>query len=269
MFFMASKIFWALAQPLNALCLLALIGLAVRAVWPKEGQGIMNFALILILFFGIVPIGPLALTWLERQYPAPPALPEKIDGVIVLGGGFESYLTQTSGHIVANDSVDRVFCFVEIAKKHPKARLVFSGGPGDILHPDAMESLDARLFFHLSGLDGTKILYETQSRNTYENAYYTREMVKPKAGENWVLVTSAFHMPRSVGSFEKLGWKIIPYQCDPRTDGAYNIGGRLPNVTGNFSAMNIAFKEIIGLIVYNLTGKSAFIIPPGSVASTS
>jgi hypothetical protein len=76
-------------------------------------------------------------------------------------------------------------------------------------------------------------------------------------------------MPRSVGIFEKLGWKIIPYQCDPRTEGDYKIVGSLPNVTGNFSALNIAFKEIIGLIVYNLTGKSAFIIPPGSVASAS
>lgn len=268
MFFVASKIFWALAQPLNALCLLALTGLAARAVSPKQGQAIMNFALMAILLFAVVPVGPLALTWLERQYPTPRSLPEKIDGVIVLGGGFESYLTQTTGHIVANDSVDRVFCFVEIAKKNPEAKLVFSGGSGDILHPDAMESLDARMFFHLAELDSAKILYETQSRNTYENAYYTKEMVKPKAGENWVLVTSAYHMPRSVGIFEKLGWKIIPYQCDPRTDGTYGIGGSLPSATGNFSALNIAVKEIIGLIVYRLTGKSAFIIPPGSVASS-
>lgn len=265
---MASKIAWALIQPLNALCLLALTGLAARAVWPREGQAMMNFALILILFFGVVPVGPLALTWLERQYPAPRTLPEKIDGVIVLGGGFESYLTQTSGHVVANDNVDRVFCFIEIAKKHPQAKLVFSGGSGDILHPDAMESLDARLFFHLAGLDGAHILYETQSRNTYENATFTKDMVKPQAGENWVLVTSAYHMPRAVGIFEKLDWKIIPYSCDPRTDGSYSIGGALPNVSGNFSALNIAVREIVGLIVYNLSGKSAFIIPPGSVAST-
>jgi len=269
MFFAASKIFWVLVQPLNALCLLALAGFAMRGVWPRKGQTVINSALILILFFGIVPVGPLALTWLEKQYTVPNVLPQKIDGVIVLGGGFESHLTQISGHIVANDNVDRVFCFVEIAKKHPQAKLVFSGGQGDILHPDAMESLDARLFFHLVGLGSANILYETQSRNTYENAYYTKEMVKPKAGENWVLVTSAFHMPRAVGIFEELDWKIIPYQCDPKTDGKYTLVGGLPNVTANFSALNIAVKEIIGLIVYNLTGKSAFIIPPGSVASAS
>ena len=75
-------------------------------------------------------------------------------------------------------------------------------------------------------------------------------------------------MPRSVGIFKKMDWKIIPYQCDPRTDGAYSIGGSLPNITGNFGALNIAVKEIIGVIVYNMTGKSAFIIPPGSVASS-
>ena len=267
MFFELSKIFWTFVQPLNALCLLALLGLLAHFAWPRVGQKMMNTALVFILILGILPIGPLLLTWLERQYPTPAVLPEKIDGVVVLGGGFDSYLTQTSGQIVANDNVDRYFCFVELARRNPGAKLVFSGGQGDILNPDAMESHDARLFFKMTGLNDAGILYEIQSRNTYENALYTKEMVKPREGENWVLVTSAFHMPRSVGVFEQLGWKIIPYQCDPKTDGTYDMTRRLPGVSGNFSALTLATKEIIGLIVYKLTGKSAFILPPGSVAS--
>ena len=269
MFFAASKIFWTLVQPLNALCLLAVLGLLVHFVRPRAGQVMMNAALLLILFFGIIPVGPLALVWLERHYPTPAFLPEKVDGVIVLGGGFDSYLTQKTGHIVANDNVDRFFCFAELAKKNPGAKLVFSGGQGDILNPDAMESHDARLFFKMVGLNESAILYETQSRNTYENGIYTKEMVKPQAGENWVLVTSAFHMPRSVGVFEQLGWKVIPYACDPKTDGTYDMARRLPSISGNFGALTLVTKEIIGLIVYKLTGKSAFILPPASVASGS
>lgn len=267
MFFTLSKIFWSLAQPLNALCLLALLGLAVRFFWVRAGQGMMMAALAGILLFGIVPVGPWALTWLERQYPAPQTLPPKIDGVIVLGGAFESYLSRKNGQIVANGDIERMLCFVEIVKAHPQAKAVFSGGSGDILNPDARESEDAKAFFKLAGLEGREIFYETQSRNTYENAVYTKKMMAPEAGQVWVVITSAFHMPRAMGVFGAVGWPVIPYQCDPKTDGSYGFFNRLPNIAGNFSALNIAIKEIIGLIVYHATGKSAFILPGGSIPS--
>ncbi len=267
MFFTLSKIFWVFAQPLNALCLLALLGLLIRLFWRQAGQGIMNAALILILVLGILPIGPLMLAWLERQYPAPHALPANVDGIIVLGGAFETHLSKTHNQIVANDQVDRMFCFVNLAQRYPQARLVFSGGAGDIINPEAMESDDARAFFKLAGLT-RDIIYEERSRNTYENALYTQDIVKPKQGENWIVTTSAYHMPRTVGIFEKLNWHIIPYACDPKTDGTYALDNRMPGVTGNFGMMNTALKEILGSIVYYLTGKSAFILPPGPLPSS-
>jgi len=261
MFFGLSKIFWTLVQPLNALCLLGLLGLLVRLKWDLHGQRLMNFALISILALGLLPAGPLLVTWLERQYPTPAELPQKIDGIILLGGAFESHLTMKTGHIVANDQVDRVFCFVDIAKKHPEAKLVYSGGAGDIMSPDAMEGDDARAFFKLVGLGERKIFYEEKSRNTYENVLYTMEMTDPKAKENWIVATSAYHMPRSMGIFKAFEWNVIPYQCDPRTNGTYNVFSRLPNITGNFVLLNIALKEIIGSVVYYMTGKSAYLLP--------
>lgn len=266
MFFTLSKIFWGLAQPLNALCLLGLMGLLIRQRWKAVGQWMMNTALALILILGILPIGPMMLTFLERQYPTPQELPAQIDGIIVLGGAFESYLTKIHGQITSNDQVDRMFCFVDLAQKYPNAKLVFSGGSGDIMNPEAMETEDARAFFKLVGLN-RDVIYEDKSRNTYENAVYTNGIVKPKAGENWIVTTSAYHMPRSVGIFEKIGWHVIPYACDFRTDGTYDPGARFPSVAGNFSAMNTAVKEFIGSIVYYMTGKSAFILPPGRLAS--
>lgn len=266
MFFTLSKIFWALVQPLNALCLLALAGLLIRLKWKVVGQRIMNTALILILILGILPIGPVMMVWLERQYPAPKTLPAQIDGIIVLGGAFESYLTQTHGQIVSNDQVDRMFCFIDLAQKYPNAKLVFSGGAGDIMNPQAMEGNDARAFFKLTGLN-REILYEEKSRNTYENALYSKELVNPKTGESWVVTTSAFHMPRTMGIFTKLGWPVIPYACDPKTDGTYDLARRIPGVNGYYSMMNTALKEFIGATVYYLTGKSAFILPPGRLAS--
>jgi len=268
MFFGLSKIFWTLVQPLNALCLLGLIGLLARLRWKAAGQKIVNVTLALIVLLGLLPIGPLLTSYLERQYPTPAELPARIDGVILLGGAFESHLTKSSGHIVANDQIDRAFCFLDIAKSHPEAKLVFSGGSGDIMDPDAMEGDDARAFFKLTGLGNRKIIYEEKSRNTYENVLYTKEIVKPKAGENWVVATSAYHMPRSVGVFEQFGWRIIPYQCDPRTDGSLGFLSRLPNITGNFVMLNLALKEIIGSVVYYATGKSAFVFPPSDKAKS-
>ena len=264
MFFAASKIFWSLIQPLNALCLIALLGFLIRlrGKWEHTGQALMNFALGAILIFGILPVGPLLMTYLERQYPAPESLPAKIDGIIVLGGAFEASAGAKSGQIVANDQIDRMFCFVDLAKKYPGAKLVFSGGPGDILNPSAMEGNDARRFFALTGLDKNKIIFEENSRNTFENVLHTMEMVDPKSSETWVVTTSAYHMPRTMGIFAQFRWPVTPYQCDPRTDGDYKtVLKTLPSVTGNFSKLNYALKELIGNAVYYFTGKSAYLIP--------
>jgi uncharacterized SAM-binding protein YcdF (DUF218 family) len=267
MFFGLSKLFWAIAQPLNALCLLGLAGLLLGLRWKKVGQGMARAALILILAVGILPIGPFLFTWLERQYPPVIELPARIDGIIVLGGAFEAYLTKTTGQVTANDQIERLFCFVDLGQKNPAAKMLYSGGSGDIMNQTAMEGDDARAFFSLIGFD-REVLYEEKSRNTYENVLYSREMMNPAPGENWVVVTSGYHMPRAMGIFEKQGWNVIPYPCDLKTDGRYDALRRLPNVAGNYQFLNLAVKEIIGSIVYYVTGKSAFILPPASVSSS-
>lgn len=265
MFFLLSKLFWVLVQPLNALCILGGLGLLVRLRWDLAGQRMLNAAMIGILVFGLLPLGPLLMTYLETRYPTPKQLPGKIDGIIVLGGAFEAHTATVTGEIAANDNIERAFCFAELAKKHPEAQLVFSGGAGDIVHPDAMEADVAKKFFMLAGLGDRKIRYEEKSRNTYENVLYSMEMLDPRNGENWVITTSAYHMPRTAGIFKKFGWRIIPYQCDIRTDGTYESAfRRLPNIAGNFQMLNLAMKEIIGSIVYYVTDKSAFILPPSS-----
>ncbi len=259
MFFILSKIFWALAQPLNALCLLALIGLAVRLRFKKTGQGIMNASLCLILIFAIVPFGLCSLVWLETRYPlgSSETLPKRVDGVIVLGGAFESYLSHVSGQVSTNEQADRLLCFADIARHHPEAKkLVFSGGSGDLQHPDTLETNDARAYFDLTGFK-RPVIYEDRSRSTYENALYSKELANPQSGENWVMVTSAFHVPRAMGVFEQQGWAVIPYPCDPKTEGAVNLKALIPNATANYYLLNLALKELIGGIAYYLTGKSA------------
>lgn len=256
-----------MAQPLNLLCFIAAMGLLARLKWPKAGQKIANTALVAILVLGILPIGPLLLNWMERQYPKPETLPPKVDGIILLGGAFETGLSQTYGHIAPTGQMGRVLCFVDIAREYPNAKLAFTGGSGNMAFPEARESIDAKEFFAMSILNKRKIIYEERSRNTYENAVFSKEIIKPKAGENWILVTSAFHMPRSVGIFEKQGWPVIPYACDQKTYGTLESYLRMPNINSNYALLGIVFKEWVGSIVYYVTGKTAFILPPAKVTS--
>jgi uncharacterized SAM-binding protein YcdF (DUF218 family) len=214
-----------------------------------------------ILLFGLLPVGPMMVAWLERQYPpiAKEDLPGRVDGIIVLGGMFESYLSQEHGHISLNDHADRVVCFADMAKRYPRARKIFSGGSGDYLHPDTREASDAKEFMALMGLD-RGILYEEQSRNTYENVLYSKELAKPQEGENWIVITSGYHLPRTMGIFAHFNWPVIPYACDQKTDGTYDPTERLLNVAYNFTLLNLATREILGSIMYRITGKSAFIL---------
>ncbi|PZO86099.1 MAG: YdcF family protein [Micavibrio aeruginosavorus] len=266
MFFALSKILWALVQPLNALCLMAAAGLALRFWHKKAGQAVANTALILILLFGVLPIGPLLLSWLEHRVPAPERMPDDIDGIILLGGAFESAMSNKTGNITANGQIGRVFCFMELANANPNAVLVASGGAGDILNPAAMESVPTKKFFALSRFD-RDVLYEEKSRNTYENAIYSKELVKPEEGQKWAVVTSAYHMPRAIGIFEKIGWRVIPYPCDRKTTYEDALSNTLPNITANFYMLGLAVKELLGNTVYYMTGKTAFLIPPSRVPS--
>lgn len=254
-------------MPLNALCFLALIGFGVRFWHKKCGNVMLVTALAGVVFFGLVPVGPTMMTWMEGQYEQPENLPSRVNGIIVLGGMFDGHLSEARGQIAANDSIERMICFSALAKKYPHARKVFSGGSGDLSYPEAKEATVAMNFLNAYGLDTDLVFYDMDSRNTYENALFSKELMNPTEGQNWILVTSAFHMPRSVAIFEKLDWNVIPYPCDYRTDGHYDFFRTTPNVTHNFHLLNIAVKELIGSLVYYVTGKSAFILPPSSLPS--
>lgn len=255
-------------QPLNLLCILGALGWGIGRFKPSVGQKMMNLALVSIIIIGALPLGPIAMTWLERQYPTPKTLPDIVDGIIVLGGPFEAARTLKTGQLVVNDQIDRALCFTDLAKKYPNARLAFTGGTGDILNPTANESDDAKVFFKLMGLSDRNMVYESRSRNTYENAVFTKELLSPKQNETWIVTTSGYHMPRTVATFAKVGWDILPYQCDLRTDGDYTFFRGLPSISANFGMLNLSIKEIFGMLVYRITGKSAFIFSPAQVASS-
>ena len=111
------------------------------------------------------------------------------------------------------------------------------------------------------GVEESRLVLENRSRNTYENAVFTREMVEPQPGETWLLVTSAFHMPRSVGLFRKAGFDVTPWPADYRTAGTERIGPAQDNVADSLQNLSVATREWIGLVAYRVTGRIDSILP--------
>lgn len=248
-------------MPLNAIWLFLAAGISIRLWKKKLGNRIIIITSIIFVTFGFLPIGYNLLVFLERQYDVPSTMPENVDGIIVLGGSFNSYLSEKTGRIAVNSNISRMVDFVALSKKYPNAKKVFSGGSGNILRPDRKEADDAKQFLNMLGLNGENFIYERESKNTYENASFSKKLLKPKKSENWMIITSDFHMPRTMAVFKQLNWDVIPYPTGAKTTGEYKMLQNNFNVIGNFFFLHKAVKEIIGVGVYYLTGKSALLFP--------
>jgi len=262
--FVFSKIFWLAATPANLL--LAAFGLGAVLLWTRwrrAGRWLVAGAALVLWLVALFPVGPALLDPLERRFPPPAALPEKVAGIVVLGGAVSQSLTAHWGQPSLNQHAERMTAFVALARRYPDARLIYSGGSGLLNRALPPETAVARAFFAEQGLDLARVGFEGESRNTHENALHTLRMAEPAPGEAWLLVTSAFHMPRAMASFRAAGWSPIPYPVDYVTiyRGFWDIS---LGVTSGLGAFNKAVHEWIGLAAYRLLGRTEELFPaPG------
>ena len=105
------------------------------------------------------------------------------------------------------------------------------------------------------GVPQDRVIYEDQARNTHENAVLTYRLLQPKPGEVWLLVTSAFHMPRAKALFDKAGFATLPWPVDYRTSGREGVGLFRDNPADSLQATTVAIREWIGLFAYWLSGR--------------
>ena len=252
MFFTLSKIFWALAMPANLLLALLVIAAVLLLRWPRLGRMFSLGLIIMAVLVGTLPIGEFLLRGIENTYPAP-TLPARVDGVIVLGGFIWLEGSVAHNQIQLNDKAERFTTMITLAHQYPNAKLVFTGGSGNPMLQQAREADWVRQAWTDMGLDPSRVVWERDSRNTYENVVNSKALVHPQPGENWVLVTSAVHLPRAVGVFEKQGWRVIPYPVD-------YITADMPfwqtefSVSKNLWLLTEALKEIIGRVSYQWSG---------------
>lgn len=263
MFFYASKIFWMIAQPINLIGILAIIGIALAlAGWYRSSILFSSVSALVLALSAWTSFGALLLHPLEDHFARPDPAPESVTGIIVLGGGFEGAVNLARGGYELSSSGDRFVETAILARRYSGARIVVSGGTGTLVLDGEGDADTAPRLLTALGVDRERLILERESRDTYENAVFTRRMVEPKPGETWLLVTSAFHMPRAVGLFRKAGFNVVPWPADYRTSGTETIGFAQDNVTDCLENTSIAIREWIGLLAYRLTGRIDSILPP-------
>jgi len=229
--------------------------------WRGLGRTLLTSILALQIATGTVPIGASLNIWLEERIPAPGALPAHIDGIVVLGGDASNTLLQARP-LSPGGAPMRQVAAADLARRYPQMRIVYSGGSGNPLDPTTTDAAGARILLPALGLDPARVEFEEQSRNTFENARNSFELAKPKPDETWLLVTSAFHMPRALGCFRKAGWNVIPYPVGYRTLPQDAEDWSLP---GSFDASLVglanALSELVGLTSYYWLGRTDAWLP--------
>ncbi|MFK5977579.1 MAG: YdcF family protein [Rhizobiaceae bacterium] len=262
MFFYASKILGAMLQPSVMVITLILLGLILSVTrFKKLSRAALVFSVFCLLMISFSPLGFWLLVPLEERI-SKTSLPNKVHGIIILGGGFDGMVSTTRNISELNRASDRFVEGVILAKKFPNAKILYSGGAATIFTKNKAGAVIAEPMFINLGIDKSRLILESKSRNTYENALYSLKSIKPKLSENWLLITSAFHMPRSLGIYRKAGWtNIIPWPVDYRTRGPidYYRFSAFPNQT--ISRTDIAAREWIGLLAYWITGKTDTLFP--------
>lgn len=266
MFFYLSKVFWFVASPGNAFLIALILGLFLTSTrFRRTGRWLVSLAICFALVATFVPIGPYLLKVLEDRFPAPQSLPGRIDGIVVLGGVIDPVMSEQRRRLVISGAVERITMSATLAHMNPEAKLVYTGGSGSLTRQKLKEADYVADLYEVLGIPQERLTLERESRNTWENAKFTMEMISPKADENWVLVTSAFHMPRAVGAFRRVGWEMIPYPVDYKVQQKISFPSPLDFGSG-LAGMSNAGHEWIGLIAYWLTGKNSAAFPKPRVA---
>lgn len=260
-FFTTSKLLWALVSPDSLLVMLGVgawfASVIGRVRLSRRLGSVLAFSLIII---GFLPVGEWLISPLENRFPANVALPANSKGVIVLGGAISPTLSSIWGQPELNGATERLTSFNYLANLYPDAQLVFSGGNGFITEQQHKEADTAQVFFEQLGLNGRAILFEGDSRNTIENVKNSKALVNPVTNENWILVTSASHMPRAVGVFCQQDWEITPYPVDHRSRTGELLRLNF-NFAENLALLKSATREWLGLIAYRTLGHSNQFLP--------
>jgi uncharacterized SAM-binding protein YcdF (DUF218 family) len=267
MFFYLAKALWFLLQPSTLIALLIGYGsILIWTGWARWGRRFVSIGALLLLVAGLSPLGSALILPLEDRFPrADIDAPPRPTGFVILGGA-EDRLVGTARNVPAlNEAAERMVEAAILARRFPEAKLAFSGGDTGVLYQTGNEAEGAETLLTALGVPRDRLILETNSRDTYENAVFLKEELAKQGelgpGTRWLLITSAYHMPRAIGAFREAGFDIEAWPVDYRTRGRSDLARPFDKVSEGLRRVDVATREWAGLLAYWLGGRSDALFP--------
>ena len=262
MFFVLSKTLGIMLLPTNLMIGAGLVGTILLSTrFSSLGRRLLVTSVALLAICGFSPLGSWLLYPLEQRFPPWDAAHGAPDGIVVLGGPIDADLSAAHGVAVVSAAADRLIAAATLARRYPNARLLYTGGSANLISNDAKEADYATALFESLGVPNAQLVMERRARNTQENAEFSKAIAAPKSGERWLLVTSAYHMPRSAGLFRKAGFAVEPYPVDWRLGGRADLANFRKFSIDGLANVEVAVREWMGLAAYRITGKTSEFFP--------
>jgi uncharacterized SAM-binding protein YcdF (DUF218 family) len=256
MHFALSKAVGFFSVPSNVIASLAVLGLVLMIFRRPSGAIVAAVASAALVAAALSPLGNVLLTPLEQRFPEMRFPDQGIDGIIVLGGSYDSVSHAYESVIVLEEDTEPMAVMVDLARRYPRAQIIFSGGTNPSWGSGPSEAAIVKQYFVSFGIAADRISIEERSLNTEENARFTADLIKPTPQSRWLLVTSSYHMPRAMGTFRKAGFNVIAFPVGSRTHGWQEMWWPATTATDNLRRVDIAVHEWLGLLIYRLSGYS-------------
>lgn len=256
-----NDLIWFLLQPSSLIFWLLVLGFLFLILrWNALGRFLIGFTLILATLPALLPIVEFAAKPLEDHLQQPNPLPQTIDGILVLGGSVNWPISQARNELNLNQAAERMFAVANLAERYPTAKLVFTGLFKEVIPNELNATAQAHSFLSGPEYQNRPIIFIGAARSTYEEALLSIQTIKPQAGERWLLVTSAYHMPRAIGVFQTQGWNVLPYPVDFRSS---KILARQPTINffGRLVELDDIAREWGALVMYKRLGRIEKILP--------
>lgn len=256
-----SDLTWAFLQPGGIILILLLLSFLLLLFGAlRTGRRLLGCALLAAVLPGLLPLEDMLAAPLERRLLAPNPLPAQVTGILVLGGSVEPAISNARGQLNLNDASERVIAGAALAERYPGAKLVFTGLYRETVANDFLVNPNAKSLFFGAEYGGRELVFLGTARSTYEEALLSIEALKPRAGETWLLVTSAYHMPRAFLTFQAQGWTLVPYPVDYRSRARPVVQPSLTFI-GKLADLDEIFREWGALFVYNRLGRTDTLLP--------
>jgi uncharacterized SAM-binding protein YcdF (DUF218 family) len=267
MFFYLAKAVWFVLQPSTFIALLVGYGaILIWTGWARWGRRFVTIGAVLLLVVGLSPLGNALILPLENRFPrADLDQPPAPAGLIILGGAENRLVGSARKAPTLNESGERLLEGAILALRFPNAKVAFSGGDAGILYKSDSEAQGAADILTDLGVQSGRLVLESNARDTYENAVFLRKELDRggafSEGTRWLLITSAYHMPRSIGAFRQAGFDVEPWPVDYRTRGPEDFSKPFDKVSEGLRRVDTATREWVGLLAYWATGRTNALFP--------